>query len=69
MFFENGGYHNYDRLLYLAGQAEYTGIARLSSDETANSKPSWFSIDGRRLTGRPATKGVYLFNGKKLVIK
>lgn len=35
------------------------------TDETA----SWYSIDGRRLSGKPTTKGLYLQNGKKVVIK
>ena len=29
----------------------------------------WYSLDGRRLQGKPSTKGVYVNNGKKIVIK
>ena len=29
----------------------------------------WYSLDGRRLGSKPATKGVYINNGKKAVIK
>lgn len=29
----------------------------------------WYSIDGRRLTGKPTQKGVYINNGKKTIIK
>ena len=29
----------------------------------------WYSLDGRRLGSKPATKGVYINNGKKVVIK
>ena len=28
----------------------------------------WYSIDGRRLSGRPAQRGVYIRNGKKMLI-
>ena len=29
----------------------------------------WYTIDGRRLSGKPALKGLYIVNGKKVVIK
>ena len=29
----------------------------------------WYSLDGRRLAGKPTSKGVYIHNGKKTVIK
>ncbi|MCR4959687.1 MAG: hypothetical protein K6B13_13965, partial [Prevotella sp.] len=29
----------------------------------------WYMLDGRRLTGKPAQRGVYIFNGKKVVVK
>ena len=30
---------------------------------------AWYSIDGRRLTGKPAAKGLYIHQGKKVVIR
>ena len=29
----------------------------------------WYSMDGRRLSGKPTTKGIYINNGRKVVIK
>ncbi len=29
----------------------------------------WYTLDGRRLQGKPAQKGVYIQNGKKVIIK
>ena len=29
----------------------------------------WYTIDGRRLSGKPTQKGLYIVNGKKVVIK
>ena len=29
----------------------------------------WFTIDGRQLIGKPTAKGVYLHNGKTIVVK
>ena len=30
---------------------------------------AWYTLDGRKLTGKPTLKGIYIFNGKKFVIK
>ena len=29
----------------------------------------WFTIDGRRLDGKPTAKGLYINNGKAVVVK
>lgn len=47
---------------------EPTGIKTVGTDQTANGD-KWFSLDGRRLDSRPATKGVYVRQGKKFVVK
>lgn len=41
---------------------------RVKSEELATAT-GWFTLDGRRLSGKPTKKGMYLYNGKKLVIK
>ena len=30
---------------------------------------AWYSLDGRRLSGKPGQKGVYIVNGRKVVVK
>lgn len=30
---------------------------------------TWFTLDGRRLNGKPTAKGIYIYNGYKIVIK
>lgn len=30
---------------------------------------AWYTLNGTRLNGKPATKGIYLRNGKKVVVK
>jgi len=32
-------------------------------------QPTWYTIDGRMLNGKPTSKGVYIYNGRKIVIK
>ena len=50
-----------------------TGIIEAGANSqlsTLNSQLStWYTLDGRRLQGKPAQKGVYIQNGKKVIIK
>ena len=50
---------------------ETTGIISLTSDSSPKSEGSdyWYSLDGRKLSGKPSSKGVYINNGVKVVIK
>ena len=50
------------------GSGEQTGLSSTRSDvNTADAL--WYSLDGRRLNGRPTQGGVYLNNGRKVVIR
>ena len=51
------------------GNGETTGINSLTSEPSSNGEGTIYSLDGRRLSGKPAQKGVYIVNGKKMVIK
>ena len=45
-----------------------TGVdASLVNSEEVNSV--WYDLNGRKLNGKPAQKGVYIKNGKKIVVK
>ena len=44
-------------------------ISGISSTKAAAVKSSWCDLNGRRLNGKPLKKGVYIKNGKKIVIK
>lgn len=57
------------------GNDNTTGIA---DDKSATHEPgttntleqgAWYSLDGRKLNGRPTEKGVYIHNGRKEVIR
>ena len=67
MPFANGGYYRYDRLVYLADQTVPTSIAKSAAGKAFTA--DWFTLDGRRLYGQPTQKGVYINNGRKLVVK
>jgi hypothetical protein len=34
-----------------------------------SSSDAWYSLDGRKLDGKPTTKGLYIHEGNKVVIK
>ena len=34
-----------------------------------NGSDAWYSLDGRRLNGKPTQRGIYINNGKKTIIK
>lgn len=50
------------------GDGTTTSIDLINSDSTEQ-QSGWYSIDGRRQQGKPVQKGVYIRNGKKVVIK
>ena len=47
------------------GNGETTSITSVDSGELTTD--SYYSIDGRRLQGEPAKKGIYIKNGKKVI--
>lgn len=46
-----------------------TGVPPLLSPEGEEGASPWYTLSGTRLNGKPATKGVYISNGRKIVIK
>ena len=56
------------RLVFLGGQTTDIETSHLLSP-TSHLSDVWYSLDGRRLNGRPTKKGLYLMNRKKIVIK
>ena len=56
-----------DTVLEIDFGEEETDIETVDSGQLTDD--SWYTLSGVKLNGKPATKGVYLFNGKKIVIK
>ena len=52
------------------GEDDATGIFEILANSVEQSSTTgWYSIDGSKLSGKPAHKGLYIVNGKKVVIK
>ena len=51
--------------------SDETGIDSMHNSECLmlNEADAWYSLDGRKLDGKPSAKGMYIKNGKKVVVK
>ena len=48
---------------------ETTGVVHTEITEITEKGEAWYTLDGRKLSGKPAQRGVYISNGKKIIIK
>lgn len=55
--------------LYLNFDDDATGISATLNDKGQMINDKWYDLSGRRLNGAPTTKGVYINNGKKMIIR
>ena len=48
-----------------------TGISSVDNSQSAtgNEAGDWYTIDGRKLSGKPVQKGIYIVNGHKVAVK
>ena len=52
---------------YIIDVGSATGIKEVKTEKSG--VEGWFSLDGRRLSGKPTAKGIYIHEGKKVVVK
>ena len=50
------------------GNSETTSLPQPLQKEGSQAD-AWYTLDGRKLNGKPTTKGLYIHNGKKVIIK
>lgn len=61
---------SYARSMRFVDEEEATSISEkgiVKSDKYATAQ--WYTLDGRELDGKPTQRGIYIVNGKKVVIK
>ena len=53
------------------GDDEATGIVSIDNGQwiVDNEADAWYTLDGRKLVGKPTQRGIYIINGKKTIIK
>lgn len=57
------------RLVNADGDVTAIGTIDTKTGEIRFDSEAWYTLDGRRLNGKPAQKGVYINNGKKIIVK
>lgn len=65
--FKNGNYYGLSTVLGNVIDSS-TGISNITVDNKANDD-AWYSLNGMRLTEKPQQNGIYVHNGKKVVVK
>ena len=75
---ENGGLGAHKCLLVLSSTnnapvlsigTETTSLSPVPSPSREGSSQRWYTLDGRKLNGKPTQKGIYVNGGRKVVIK
>ena len=57
------------RYAFNFGEDDATAVAEKFNVKSSLSNDQWYTISGVKLNGKPNTKGVYINNGKKVVVK
>ena len=47
----------------------FAGTSGIEGVSTAKAEGAWFSLDGKRLSSKPTVGGIYIRDGKKIVVK
>ena len=46
-----------------------TGVGEMRNENVEMRNDAWYTVNGVKLSGKPTRKGLYIFNGKKTVVK
>ena len=57
------------KLVGANGETTAIGTLDTKTGEVSFDSEAWYTLDGVRLSGKPSSKGIYINNGKKVVIK
>ena len=57
------------KLVSASGETTAIGTLDTKTGEVTFDSEAWYTLDGVRLSSKPSTKGIYINNGKKVVIK
>ena len=58
-----------NRPLLTIGSGTVNGIHAVAADSAERGSAEWFTLTGVRLSGKPQLPGIYINNGKKIIIK
>lgn len=66
--FKNGNYYGLNEVYGNVIDAA-TGISTITANKKASTDNNWYTISGSRLSSKPAQKGLYIHEGKKVIVK
>ena len=58
---------NFDNFVLLKETS--TGIQTINREPLTVNQHAWYTLDGRKLNGAPNQRGIYIHNGKKMVVR
>ena len=58
-----------DDILPISAKPTSIGNAAMPSGNAQAADEAWYSLSGRKLNGKPTERGVYLHQGRKVVVK
>ncbi len=58
---------NFDNFMLL--KETTSGIETIDRKPTSVNQHAWYTLDGRKLAGKPSIKGIYIQNGKKMIVR
>ena len=67
-YFDLGSASAREFVMNFDGENEVTSLPQPLQKEGSQAD-AWYTLDGRKLNGKPTTKGLYIHNGKKVIIK
>jgi hypothetical protein len=54
---------------FVNSRGEVTAIGTLNTQTGEITTDGWYTLNGTRLNGKPSKRGIYINNGRKIVIK
>ena len=60
---------NGKQISFVIDDGETTGIVNITGTTANGESDTWYTINGTRLNAKPTTKGIYIHNGRKEVIR
>ena len=57
------------KLVSASGETTAIGTLDTTTGEVSFDSEAWYTLDGIRLSGQPSTKGIYINNGRKIIVK
>ena len=57
------------RLIGANGEVTAIGSLQTKTGEVTFDSDAWYTLEGVQLNGKPTRKGIYVNNGKKVIIK